>query len=225
MTVSTSSSTASKMETAPANETGGARLALPDGGSAELRGEALEVRDREGRLVVRYVDGAAEISAPSGDLRLSAPMGRVVITSALDVEIDAGRDVVQRAGRSFAVAAATSAEAPQLRVERERLEVRAGALDVQAQRSQAVIGTVAVIAHAIATTAERVAVSASVHELTAERLVERAHDAYREIAGLAEGRFGRVRALVRDVYALTSRRTVMTSSDDTSIDGSRVLLG
>jgi hypothetical protein len=217
--------TATAVSAIPVADAPQERIALPDGGSAELRGEALEVRDREGRLVVRYVDGAAEISAPAGDLRLSAPMGRVVIQSALDVEVEAGRDVVHRAGRRVDVAAATSDDAPQLRVEPRRVEVHTGEIDVQAQSSRAVIGKVAVIAHAIATTADRVAVTAADYEVAAERIVERARDSYREILGLAEERVGRVRALVRDVYALTSRRTVMTSSEETSIDGSRILLG
>jgi hypothetical protein len=36
---------------------------------------------------------------------------------------------------------------------------------------------------------------------------------------------GRARTLVRNTYALWSRRTVLTSSEDTSIDGRKVLLG
>jgi hypothetical protein len=36
---------------------------------------------------------------------------------------------------------------------------------------------------------------------------------------------GRARTLVKDVYAVLSRRTVMTSQEDTSIDGSKILLG
>jgi hypothetical protein len=59
----------------------------------------------------------------------------------------------------------------------------------------------------------------------AERVTERARDSLREITDLAEERAGRVRAVVRGVYALTSRRTVMASEDETSIDGSRILLG
>jgi hypothetical protein len=34
-----------------------------------------------------------------------------------------------------------------------------------------------------------------------------------------------MRSLVKDVFSLHSRRSVMKSSDDTSIDGSKVLLG
>jgi hypothetical protein len=202
-----------------------ARIALPDGGTAELRGEALEIRDREGFLMVRYQDGAAEISAPRGDLRLAAPSGRVVIESALDVSVEAGRDVVHRAGRRFDVCAAAPADEPQLRVDHAGAEVRADRLDVQARSVRAVLGQAALVARAIATTADRVAVTAGDYERMAGRVVERARDSFREVADLCEERAGRVRALVRGVYALSSRRTAMTSTEDTSIDGSRILLG
>ena len=200
-------------------------LALPDGSTAALRGEALEIRDREGCLMVRYADGVAEISAPRGDLRLSAPGGRVVIESALDVAIEAGRDVVPRAGRRFEVAAGGAGGEPQLRLDHAGATLATEQLHVQARSARAVFGQAALIARAVATTADRVAVSAGDYEVEACRLVERARDSLREITDLAESRVGRVRALVRGVYALTSRRTVMVSSDDTSIDGSRIQLG
>ncbi len=197
---------------------------LPDGARAELRGDALEIRDPEGCLLVRYKDGVAEISAPRGDLRLAAPSGRVVIESALDVSVEAGRDVIQRAGRRFEVSAAAPAE-PQLRVDHTGAEVKVDRLDVEARSARTVLGQAAVIARAIATTADQVAITAGTYERLAERAVERAKDSFREVADLCEERAGRVRALVRGVYALSSRRTTMTSTDDTSIDGSRILLG
>ncbi len=124
------------------------------------------------------------------------------------------------------ISAATRADgAPQIHVDHARTEIRADELAVQAQRARAVVGQVALVAHAVAATAERMAVTAGEYELVAERVVERARDSLREVADLAESRVGRVRALVRGVYALSSRRTVMTSSDDTSIDGSRIHLG
>jgi hypothetical protein len=36
---------------------------------------------------------------------------------------------------------------------------------------------------------------------------------------------GRARTIVRDLYSLTSRRSVMVSKEETSIDGEKVLLG
>lgn len=80
-------------------------LELRDGAVASLVDGGLELRDRGGRLLVRYCDGNAEIAAPSGDLVLSSPTGRVVVRSALDVQVEAGRDLVQRAGRTVELSA------------------------------------------------------------------------------------------------------------------------
>jgi hypothetical protein len=216
---------ASALRVAPAPEPRPpSRLDLPDGGTAELRGEALEVRDREGRLLVRYADGAAEISAPSGDLRLSAPQGRVVLSGALDVAIEAGRDVTHKAGRRIDLST-TAAEEPQVRIDGACTELKSDRLHVQAKSSRAVIGQAALVAHAIVTTADRIAVTAGTCELLADRLVERSRDAFREVTDLAQSKLGRVRTLVEGVYSLSSRRTVMVSSDDTTIDGSHISLG
>ena len=58
---------------------------IEGGGSVSVRGKTAEIRDPEGRVLVRFEDGAAEIVAPSGDLRLSAPEGRVVLESGREV--------------------------------------------------------------------------------------------------------------------------------------------
>src|SRR5690349_656256 len=106
-------------------------LDLPDGGTAELRGEALESRDGEGCLLVRYGDGIAEMSARRGDVRRSAPRGRVVVQPGLDVATEAGRDVVHRAGRRFEVSAAAPGGGPQMRIDHAGAEIKTEALNVQ----------------------------------------------------------------------------------------------
>jgi hypothetical protein len=164
-------------------------LALPDGASAELRDGALELRDGEGRLLVRYVDGTAEILAPAGDLKLSAPQGRVRLSAALDVEVDA-----------------------------QRVRVRATSTELES-------GRLSVVARHVGCTAERLAHNVERYELVAERLVEKTRHSFRDVAELLQTRVGRVRTLVRSTYALWSKRTVMSSSEDTSIDGRKVLLG
>lgn len=198
-------------------------LPIPGGGSVEVRGEGVELRDTEGRLLLRYCHGSVEIAAPKGDLVLAAPEGRVVVRSGQDVEIEAARDLVQRAGRDVEVRAGE--EGSRLRMgsadvalETERLEVKAG-------DSHVVTGQATVIARRIATTAGVITQSVERFELAATRIVERARDALRETSELSETRAGRVRTLVKDLYAVVSRRTTMSSTEDTAIDGSKILLG
>src|SRR5580704_8337521 len=109
---------------------------LPDGARAERDGGRIELRDAEGRLLVRYEAGVAEIAAPEGDLRLSAPRGRVVVEAGLDVSIEGARDVVHRAGRRLDLAAGAAGAAPQVRVEPGAASVKAAKVDVQARSSR-----------------------------------------------------------------------------------------
>lgn len=180
-------------------------LSASDGAVAALRDGAIELRDPGGRVLARYVDGALEIAPSAGDLRLSAPSGRVVLAAGMDICFEAERDVTQRAGRAFAV------DAPRLAV--------------TAHHSRVVTGEAQILARRLETSAEIIAARCARYELEATKLIERSCEAFREVAGLAESRLGRARTVVEGVHALFSRRNVMVSREETSVDGSRVLLG
>jgi len=203
-------------------------LALPDGARAELvDGKRLELRDRAGRLLVSYADGHAEIAAPSGDLRLSAPQGRVTIDSALDVAVHAGRDVSVQATRSFEVTAAPQSgdKGTKLRLEPKRVALTSPSLEVATARARLATSRATLVAQSIATTAEHVVQKIGKVELVAERLIERTKDTFRDATDLVQMRAGRLRTLVKDVWSVHARRSVLISKDETSIDGKKVLLG
>lgn len=170
-----------------------------------LRGAVAEVRDGEGRLLVRYENGRAEIAAPAGDLVLSAPSGRVVLQAGTDVEIEATHDLSQRAGGHASVAS------------------KSIAVDTEDARLHA--AQVAVVADRILTTAKVLSQSVERLEVSAARLFEKTRETYREAKGLAQTRAGRVRTIVEDAFSLTANRTTLTSKEETSIDGKKVLLG
>lgn len=64
---------------------------LPDGSAVRAEGSGAVIHDPEGRVIVRYANGSAEIVAPSGDVTLSAPKGRVRIEAAQGVEVHSSR--------------------------------------------------------------------------------------------------------------------------------------
>jgi hypothetical protein len=200
-------------------------IELPDGAVAEVRDGALELRDAGGRLLVRYASGEAEIAAPAGDLTLAAPAGRVVLRAGTDIAVDAARDVVHRAGRRLDLSAGDAASEPQIHLEPGVAEIAADRLGLRAKAARVAARQVEVLAREVATTAERIATSAERYELTATRLVEKTRDAFRDVVELSQSRVGRARTIVRDLYSLTSRRSVMVSKEETSIDGEKVLLG
>lgn len=198
---------------------------LTGGGSVSIAGDTVTVRDPAGRILIRYGDGTAEIAVPEGDLTLSAPKGRVVLQSGLDVCVEAARDVVHHAGRRVDLAAGAAGAAPQVRLEPTAATVKAAKVTVEATQARLVSSRVAVIAGHIASTAEEIAQNVGRYELTANRLIERTQCSFRDVKDLAQSRIGRVRTVVNDVYAVYSRRAVLVSKEETSIDGSKVLLG
>lgn len=77
----------------------------------------------------------------------------------------------------------------------------------------------------LVTHAREVLQSAERYEVAAGLVVERAREVLRDVAGLVETRMGRARTLVEGAFSLRARRTDVSSEEETSIDGSRVLLG
>lgn len=200
-------------------------LALGDGATAQVRDGALEVRDPEGRLLVRYRDGAAEITAPSRDLRLVAPNGRVVIDAGMDVAIEAQRDVTHRAGRKLDLTAGASDTPPAVRIEPKGVNVKTPRLAAEIREGRLAAGKLQVFARSIASTAERVAHNVARYDLTAGEIVEKAKTTLREVAELAEARLGRSRTTVSDTFTLHARRSTLVSEEETTVDGSKILLG
>jgi hypothetical protein len=200
-------------------------LPLPDGGSVSVSGEVVELRDPAGRLLVRYANGSAEIAAPAGDLTLAAPEGRVTVRAGRDIALSAAGELSQRAGQSVVLAVGAGDAAPQLRVGAATTELEAERLEVKVDSAHVAAGQATVLAQRIATTATALVQNVERLELTATRLIEKTRDAFRDTSDLAQTRAGRVRTVVSDVFALFSRRTTMASDEETSIDGSKILLG
>lgn len=209
--------------TAPPTVTGA--MTLPDGGTIALEGEGVVLRDPAGRIMVRYVEGHAEIAAPSGDLVLGAPGGRVVLRSGTDVAIEAGRDVVHGAARSLEMRVGAGEAPSRIKMDPRTVGVQGDRLTVEAKTSHAAVDEVTTVARAIATKASTIALTAERYELSATKLVEKARDAFRDVTDLAQSRLGRVRTIVAGAYSQKAQRTVIKSTDDTSIDGRKIHLG
>jgi len=198
---------------------------LPDGAQVHLEGDGMALRDTEGRILVRYENGAAEIAAPSGNLTLSAPQGRVVLRAGQDISLSAEREIAHRAGAKLTLSAGDPDAPPAVRIDPSSTEIETHRLDVKAVTSRVTIEEGAVLARRLATTAETLVQNVERFELTATRLIERAGDAFRDVAGLSQTRVGRARTIVKDLFSVHARRTALTSDEETSIDGKKVLLG
>ena len=174
------------------------RIDTPAGASATSDGDTIIVRDPRGAIVVTYdaVSGSATIAAPEGDLRLSAA-GKVVVEAGTTLELSA----------------------------RAKTRIQSVELELAADFAHLRTKALSVVSGAIEGSASNVALRLGRCHITAERMLERARDVYRDVEGVIETRAGRMRTLVRGATQVRSGSTSIVSEDDTFIDGSRVLLG
>ena len=174
-------------------------VATPEGASASVEEASILVRDPSGAVVVVYdaARGEARIVADRGDLALSAPSGRVVISAGLDVELRGGESV------------------------------KIGAPEVECTAARATLHTTeaAISADRVRVSAEELVALVGRYELRAQRLFHKAIDAYYDVDGLLQTRAGQLRSVVKGAIRMFAKRTSVVSEEDTFIDGKRVLLG
>ncbi|MEM9693323.1 MAG: DUF3540 domain-containing protein [Myxococcota bacterium] len=197
------------------------RVVAPDGGSARLVDDTIEVLDPEGRLLVRYTDGVAEVAPTAARLRLRSTDGDIELEAARDVVIRTGRDVVLDGKREVKLEAGRSC----LVVDRESASVTARRLEAAGKLALATLGRGRVIAESLHT--EATTLSQKVEELTstAGRVVEVSTERLIDVAERFETRAERWRCRVSDLFDLETEQTRMRSRGDTAIDGDQIYLG
>ncbi|MBI4952952.1 MAG: DUF3540 domain-containing protein [Myxococcales bacterium] len=195
-----------------------AALEAEDGSRATLGGAGgLELRAPDGRLVAELAGGVLSVLDADG-LRLETP-GRLVLAGR-EVRLEAATELTAHAPRL-----ALDSGGASLALEGAGLAARADALELEATTARARVGEATLVARLARTVAERLEQEADRYELVADRVRERAREVLREASELVEQRAGSLRQLVADVFHLRSRRTVLRSTEDTAVDGRRILLG
>jgi len=197
-------------------------VSAPSGASAALVGGAIELRDARGRLVVRHTGEATEVHAATRDLVLAAPSGNVVVRAAGDVVMEAGRDLMQSAARAAVVQAAGASRlelgAREAAVEAPTVRVAAGFAKLVAKAAEA-------WADSLESTAKTTVHRAERYEVAAERLVETAREAVRDVRELFEERLGRARTIVREASTLRAERVQVVAEREVTVDGEHIHLG
>lgn len=205
-----------------------AALFAPDGARAQVSGGALELFDAAGHMLVRYRDGQVEVAPSTGDLKLAAPHGRVLVEAATDIELQAHRDVSLRARRSVetTVAHADDAKLPsRVRVDEAGTEITGKTVEVKANRARTIAAQADLLATAVRTSATTIETTARKIDTTVERASIKAKEVLEQVSGLLDTRAGRVRSLVKGAMTLRAKTSTIKSEDDTVVDGRRVLLG
>lgn len=200
-------------------------IPLAGGSALHVTERGFDAFDPGGRLIVRFEDGRAEIHAPDGDIVFAAPRGNIVFRAGKDVTLESEGALTQRAAHALTLTAGPESATPQLQLSPSKTALHAEQLDVRATTARAVIEQASLVAHHLAATATTLATRAERIEVEAHQIVERARDRFADTTDLLQTTAGRARTFVKDLYSVVTGRTTMESTEETSIDGKRVLLG
>jgi hypothetical protein len=212
------------------------------------------VSDTPGRVEVRVLEGDGASFPAAARLALAAPYSpevgdRVVVAGGAElfvigvllaarppsVALPCGGSVTIDGG-SVAIADAAGRVIVRYRDGEAEIAAPAGDLVLSAPAGSVTVraasgvsietsGTLAQRAERITATASELVQHAERLETRATRLFEHTRDTFRETANLLQTRAGRARTLVRELFSVNAGRTSMTSTEETAIDGSRVLIG
>ncbi|MBK8257540.1 MAG: DUF3540 domain-containing protein [Polyangiaceae bacterium] len=200
------------------------QLQLTGGALVQKTEHGADILDVEGRLLIRFENGRAEVYAPQGDVVFAAPKGNIVFQAGKDLTLESVGPLTQRSRQDVAIFAGDRTK-PQLRVEEGLTTVHTDRVEVRSSAAQVVVEHISTVAHRVVNTATTVLTRAERFEVQAEHMVERTRDKFVEAKELVQVNAGRARTLVKELYSVFSGRTTMESKDETSIDGKRVLLG
>ncbi len=105
------------------------------------------------------------------------------------------------------------------------LEAREGRVRIAGAQLELTAAQIVQKTESLVTEAGSIAFSTDRWELRANRLKERARDAFIDVENLMQTRAGQLRTIARRTMQLFAERTSIRSREDTAVDGKRVLLG
>lgn len=102
--------------------------------------------------------------------------------------------------------------------------VAAEGVEITTPSVRAEVGEATVKGTTLSTTFDRVKTLAGVMETRAERILERAKNAYREVEELSQTRAGRLRLVAEKTVHVLGQRTLFKAKEDVKIKGDKVYL-
>jgi hypothetical protein len=167
-----------------------------------------------GRCAAPLVDRILEDEEP---LRLHDRQGRLLF----EYDAASGRAVVHVPSGDLDVEVPDGA----FRVRaRDGISLAGAEITAVAERADLVADRLAVRARRVETAVERVKHVVGIVESTADRIVERAKDVYREVEGLTQLRSGRLRMVARSTAELVAENALMKARERMKIKGERIHL-
>lgn len=202
-------------------------ITAEDGSSAVLErdddGPVWRLRDAEGRLVFEHRAGKSVVHV-ADDLELAAG-GDLVLRAAREVRVESGEAIAARALGPIELCSEVSGGTSALSLDGDRARLTSAHVSVAAERADVKVTDANVVAKTLRTVAYRILERADRVERTADRVVERAREAFREIQELDQTKAGRLRLVADTALSLLGRSTTLKAREDVKVQGEKIYLG
>jgi hypothetical protein len=108
---------------------------------------------------------------------------------------------------------------------RRQLSASAPAVEIKAVKGTALLGELSFLAGTLRGSIGKIMTKIGSMETAVERLIQKVKRCYRDVEDFEETRIGRVRYLVKGMFSLQAKNTVIESEEAVRIDGDKIYLG
>jgi hypothetical protein len=193
--------------------------AIDEALAAEEDRERREVRDEYGQLLFEYDPASrrAVVHVPDGDLEIAVARGGLTVSARDGVRLESERAVELSVSRSDGACAKVALGA-------QGATLAGAVVRLVGERAEVLAARVGIRASLMETRVDRLRQLAEVVDTRAERIIERAKDAYREVEGLSQHRAGTLRWVAEKTASILAENTLMKARDRVKIKGERIHL-
>jgi hypothetical protein len=208
------------------------RVSTGNGALAESREhdghEVLSVKDKDGYLLFEYdaTENKSKLYAAKGDLSLTALEG--------DIELISGKHIKAKSLGGIMLESATAAQLRVASDEENQSSITLSAkgmllsskgLGFRAEKAEINIDNSRFKGKTFNAVLDRSKLVVEKIETTANRIIEKAINVYRQVEELQQTRANRVRTMVKGSYQLSSETTYIKAEKHVNIDGEKIHLG
>ncbi len=204
-----------------------------NGAGARVQGagpdQCIAVHDRKGQIVFEYYPerGRSVVNTPQGDLQLTAPNGNIDLSAGKGVRCQGAEEVTLTARNSINIAVQNLEKHSEQRfqLDDQGADLATHRAKLVAAQGEVTFGRAVCRGQQLTSRINRARLVYGKLEISAKRLWERSEHAIRHVLDLCQIQAGRLRTLVKGAHYIQSERTTLLAKKDVRIDGEKINLG
>ncbi len=188
--------------------------------------EELRVFSGKGQLIFRYLpeSGKSIVSAPEGDMEFLCPDGDISFVSKKEIRMRGGGKVSLQSDRSVSLGVGDGENA-RIALTRDQIDLSGNRLRASGQEADVALLETRFRGNRLLAKIDQGKIVARRLETVADAVVQKAKNMVRHVENLNQTTAGRMKTLVRDLYHLKGRWTVVKAEKKVKINGEKIHLG